>query len=278
MIVKILAIYTVRRGAKEQVMKIAVTGKGGVGKTTVVVLLGKVLHDMGYSVLFIDADPDMNLATVLGIPEESSITPVVALKELIAERTGVELGRPAPFFKMNPKVDDIPEKYCIEHDGYKLMVMGTVQKGGGGCACPENAFLKSLLAYLVIARDEWVLLDMEAGIEHLGRGTATGVDHMIIVVEPNKTSIETARRIRRLSGDLKIRSLRVIGNKIQHPDEVKFLTGELKNFNILGYIPWADDIRKLSLRKISPHEVGKESLREFETIVQSLLHLSTRTR
>lgn len=251
-------------------MKIAITGKGGVGKTTVVVMLGKVLHDKGFNVLFIDADPDMNLATLLGIPEDIHVTPIVALKELIAERTGVPLNEPAPFFKMNPKVDDIPERYCIRHNGFKLMVMGTVQKGGGGCACPENAFLKTLLTYLMISSDEWVLLDMEAGIEHLGRGTATGVDHMIIVVEPNRTSIETARRIKKLAGDLRIKSLKVIGNKIQHPEEEEFLKEEMKGFDTIGYISYADDIRRLSLRKISLHEVGRDSLQEFEKIVHSL--------
>ena len=126
-------------------MKIAVTGKGGVGKTTITALIGRVLKDLGKSVLFIDADPDMNLATVTGFPPDRNITPITHLKELIAERTGVIPGQPAPIFKMNPKVDDIPDKYCVEHDGYKLMVMGTIKTGGGGCACPENAFLKSLL-------------------------------------------------------------------------------------------------------------------------------------
>ena len=180
-------------------MKLAVTGKGGVGKTTFVALLSAVLSRKGHKVLLIDADPDMNLATVIGIPHDRKVTPIVELKKLIAERTGVEERKSAPLFKMNPKVDDIPDTYCVEHNGLKLIVMGTIRKGGGGCACPENAFLKSLLSYLVVARDEWVILDMEAGIEHLGRGTAIGVDHMIVVVEPNRTSIETAYRIIKLA-------------------------------------------------------------------------------
>jgi CO dehydrogenase maturation factor len=251
-------------------MKIAVTGKGGVGKTSFVALLGSALQKSGNSVLYIDADPDMNLATVLQVPENISITPIVELKELIAERTGVQPGQPAPLFKMNPKVDDIPDTYCVQYAGFKLMAMGTIKKGGGGCACPENAFLKSLLAHLVIARNEWVLLDMEAGIEHLGRGTAIGVDHLVIVVEPNKTSIETAHRILSLSRDINIRSVYAVGNKIQDDDDVKFLQDELSDFGVLGYIGYSKDIRDISLRKSSPESMGEETYRLFKGIVEKL--------
>jgi CO dehydrogenase maturation factor len=251
-------------------MKIAVTGKGGVGKTSMVALLGSVLQQEGKRVLYIDADPDMNLATVLQVPEQVSITPIVELKELIAERTGVEPGQPAPLFKMNPKVDDIPDTYCVTHGGFKLMVMGTIKKGGGGCACPENAFLKSLLAYLVIARDEWVLLDMEAGIEHLGRGTAIGVDHLIIVVEPNRTSIETAHRIRSLSADIKIKNIYVLGNQIQDDEDREFLQGQLSDFPVLGYIGYSREIRDISLRKKSPGDIGGEIYTTFRGIIHNL--------
>ena len=256
-------------------MKIAVTGKGGVGKTTIVALIGRVVRDQGDSVLFIDADPDMNLATVLGVPSDAPITPIIELQDLIAERTGVVKNTPAPLFKMNPKVDDIPDQYSIDFEGFKLMVMGTIQKGGGGCACPENAFLKTLLNYMVINREEWVLLDMEAGIEHLGRGTAIGVDHMLIIVEPNGTSTETARRIAKLADDILIRNIQVIGNKIHSSEDEQFLREELKEFNILGFIPNSDVIRRISLRKTSPLEVDRETLKPFEEIVESLLKINT---
>ena len=254
-------------------MKIAVTGKGGVGKTTIIALIGRVLRDLGNTVVFIDADPDMNLATVLGVPDTIKITPIIELQDLIAERTGVTKNTPAPLFKMNPKVDDIPDLYAVDYEGFKLMVMGTIRKGGGGCACPENAFLKSLLNYMVIARNEWVLLDMEAGIEHLGRGTAVGVDHMIIVVEPNGTSTETAFRIRHLADDLLVRSVQIIGNKITEPDDEKYLSEELKDFNILGFIPYSDVIKKISLRKTSPLNVEKGVLKPVESIVASLTQI-----
>jgi CO dehydrogenase maturation factor len=255
-------------------MKIAVTGKGGVGKTTIVSLIGRVLIDRGDSVLFIDADPDMNLPTVLGIPTDMRITPIIELQDLIAERTGVTKNTPAPLFKMNPKVDDIPDTYAVDYRGFKLMVMGTIRTGGGGCACPENAFLKSLLNYLVIARNEWVLLDMEAGIEHLGRGTATGVDHMLIIVEPNGTSLDTAFRIQALAQDLLIKSVKVIGNKIQNREDEEFLRKELKDFDILGFIPYSDVVRRISLRKTSPFEVEKDHIQPFEDIVNSLTRIS----
>ncbi len=251
-------------------MKLAVTGKGGVGKTSFVALLARVLRDKGHKVLLIDADPDMNLATVIGVPSNTKITPIVELKELIAERTGVQVGTPAPFFKLNPKVDDIPDRYCLNYNGLKLIVMGTVKKGGGGCACPENAFLKSLLSYLIIAGDEWVLLDMEAGIEHLGRGTAIGVDHMIVIVEPNHTSIETAHRIQKLSEDIGIKSLHIVGNKIQSPDEKDFLKRKLGSFDILGFIDFSDTIKKISLNILSPMDIDKKQLTPIEKIIEEL--------
>ncbi len=252
-------------------MKLALAGKGGVGKTSIVALFARVLKDRGNKVLLIDADPDMNLATVLGIPHEKEIIPIVELKDLIAERTGVETGTPAPFFKMNPKVDDIPDKYCVEWGGIKLIVIGAVKKGGSGCACPENAFLKNLLSYLVVNRDEWVILDMEAGIEHLGRGTAIGVDHMIAVVEPNKTSIETAYRIKKLSQDIGIKRVSIIGNKIQLQDEKKFLESELRDFQILGFIEYSDIIKKTSLGIQSPMEIESILLESFKKIIDTLV-------
>ena len=251
-------------------MKLAITGKGGVGKTTFVALLSSVLRRKGQKILLIDADPDMNLATVIGIPRDKKIIPIVELKEIIAERTGVEPGKSAPLFKMNPKVDDIPDTYCVEHSGMKLIVMGTIRKGGGGCACPENAFLKSLLSYLVVARDEWVILDMEAGIEHLGRGTAIGVDHMIVVVEPNSTSIETASRIRRLAGELGIKSVHIVGNNVESDRDIDFIRERVDDVNILGFIMSSESVRGMSRGTISFLEVDESSLVQVEKIVDGL--------
>ena len=251
-------------------MKIAVTGKGGVGKSTLSALMARVLRDQGNKVLVVDADPDMNLATLFQIPPERAITPIVEMKELIAERTGTRVGEPAPFFTMNPKVDDIPETYWVEHEGIRLLVMGTVQRGGGGCACPANAFLKSLLGHLVVNRKDWVILDMEAGIEHLGRGTAIGVDTMLVVVEPNRTSIETAFRIQKLARDIGIKRVRVVGNKIQAPDQAEFIRRNTEGLDVLGFVGLSDEVRRVSTNELSFLEVGGEALRQVQDVLAGL--------
>jgi CO dehydrogenase maturation factor len=249
-------------------MKIAITGKGGVGKSSFAALAARVIREAGDPVVVIDADPDMNMATLLGVPAEQAVTPIIALKELIAERTGTKVGEPAPFFTMNPKVDDIPEKYWIDRQGIKLLAMGTIQRGGGGCACPENAFLKSLLGHLMIARREWVILDMEAGIEHLGRGTALGVDSMVVVVEPNRTSLETAHRIRRLAEDLRIRRVQVVGNKVRSPAEESFIRDNAGGLPVLGMIEASEDVRRISTGELSVFELTGKPLEQVARIVK----------
>jgi len=219
-------------------MKIAISGKGGVGKTLLASLLARTFAEHGYSVIAIDADPDANLATTLGFPDANKVTPISEMKELIAERTETKQGKSGLYFKINPRVDDIPEKYTLKHDGIRLLVMGPVKKGGTGCYCPENAFLAALLSHLLIARDEVVILDMAAGIEHLGRGTAKAVDRLIIVVEPGRVSIETTYRIEKLAKDIGIENLAVVGNKIHNQEETEFITSRLKSFDILGFMPY----------------------------------------
>jgi CO dehydrogenase maturation factor len=251
-------------------MKIALSGKGGVGKSTLAAMIARVIRDQSNKVVVIDADPDMNLATLFDIPAERQITPIIEMKELIAERTGTEVGQPAPFFTMNPKVDDIPEKYWVDQNGVKLLVMGTVQRGGGGCACPENAFLKSLLGHMMIARQEWVILDMEAGIEHLGRGTALGVDYMLVVVEPNRTSAETAHRIKRLAADIGIKQVRVVGNKVRNPSDEQLIRKACEGLEILGFLPLSEQIRQISTGEISLEQVDAQTLAPVRELVDRL--------
>ena len=165
-------------------MKIALSGKGGVGKTTVAALLCRLYAAEGKKVLAADADPDANLGSALGFSsgEMANITPISKLDELIAERTGTGKDSFGKFFKLNPRVDDIPDRFSLEKNGVKFLFMGNVEKGGGGCICPESVMLKQLISHLVIARDEVVVMDMEAGLEHLGRGTAGMMDRFIVVI------------------------------------------------------------------------------------------------
>jgi len=180
---------------------------------------------------------------------------------------------------MNPKVNDIPGKYAYNINGIRLMVMGTIRKGGGGCACPENAFLKNLLAYLVLHSDEWILLDMEAGIEHLGRGTAIGVDLMTVVVEPNKTSLETALRIEKLSRDLGIGKIVAIGNKVQNMDDRRYIEDKIgKTVQILGFVDYSPSLKELSRGSITVREVDDEILNQIKTIIERMDNLKTENR
>jgi CO dehydrogenase maturation factor len=219
-------------------MKIAISGKGGVGKTLVASLLARAFSRAGYSVIAIDADPDTNLAATLSFPKTVRIVPVAEMKELIQERTETRPGQSGTYFKMNPRVDDLPEKYSKKHEGIRLLVMGQMKRGGGGCYCPENALLAALMAHLLLGRNEVVILDMAAGIEHLSRGTARAVDKLIIVVEPGRASLETAFRVRELAADIGLTSLAVVANKIHDREEKEAISARLGDFKILGFVPY----------------------------------------
>ena len=248
-------------------MKIAVTGKGGVGKSTIVGLMARFFRDAGKRVIVVDADPDMNMSSIMGIPDSVNIIPITELKETISERTGTKTGRTTSIFKMNPRVDDIPEKYCVEFRDIKLLVMGSVNEGGRGCACPENSFIRQLISHLVILRHEVVIMDMEAGIEHLGRGTASAVDRMLIIVEPGKTSVETAHRIKKLSNDIGIKKISVIGNKVQEKGDLKFIQDNLKDYEIIGYIDYSEEIRGINLGSSDVFDVRGKSVEQVKRIV-----------
>lgn len=213
-------------------MKIAVSGKGGVGKTSVAAGLVIFFEKQGRRVIAIDADPDANLAATLGFSVSQRPVPISELKKIILERTG-EVGA---FFKLNPKVDDIPDKFSAKRGDIRLIEMGTVKKGGAGCVCPESAFLKALLSHIFLNRDEIVVVDMEAGIEHLGRGTAQSVEKFLIVVEPNNTSLDTAKKINSLAEGLGIKDISAIGNKIRSDKDKDFIAKNLKDIKIQGYI------------------------------------------
>ncbi len=249
-------------------MKLAVSGKGGVGKTTFAAFLIKALSDSGKKVLAIDADPDANLAQALGIKDSSGIVPIADMKELIEERTGAKPGTIGGFFSLNPKVDDLPDKLAIKIDNIRLMVMGGVKKGGSGCICPESALLKQLVRHVVISRDEAVVMDMEAGLEHLGRGTAMFVNKLIVVVEPGRRSIETAYQIKRLASDLGIKNIAVVGNKIRNKEDEKFIRENLKDFDFLYFIPFKKEIIEADLEGVAVFEKDRETLEGIKNIIQ----------
>jgi CO dehydrogenase maturation factor len=221
-------------------MKIAVTGKGGVGKTTLSSTLS-CIFSKEYKVFAIDADPDMNLASSLGIHDK--ITPISQMRDLIKERTGAEQGSSfGEVFKMNPKISDLPETLSLDYGpegNLKILVMGTVDKGGDGCICPASVLLKALLRHMILKKDEIVILDMEAGIEHLGRKTAESVDMMIVVVEPGLKSLETAQRIKKLAKDIGINNIMAVINKVSSVEEEEFVEKKLKELGVgmLGSIP-----------------------------------------
>ncbi len=197
--------------------KIAITGKGGVGKTTLAALLAHIYAEAGQPVIAIDADPAASLAYALGLPEEvaAQVEPIAEMDELIYERTGAKPGTSGGFFKINPRVDDLPDRFSALHRGIRLLQLGTVSKGGSGCICPESAILKTLVTYVILYRDEVMILDMEAGIEHLGRATAGAVDAFLIVVEPGRRSLSTAQTIHRLATDIGVGRCYVVGNKVR---------------------------------------------------------------
>jgi CO dehydrogenase maturation factor len=224
-------------------LKIAIGGKGGVGKTTITSLLARCLAaDENNKVIAIDADPVANLAAGLGIPEDTPITPISELTELIAERTGATPGTMGGFFTLNPKVDDIPDRFSLERDGVKLLVMGTVQSGGSGCICPESTILKALMNHLVLVRDDIVIMDMEAGVEHLGRATSASVDALIVVVNPGARSRAAAAKIRKLGQDIGIKNILILGNRVNGPEDEKLIRESLSDFEIIGFIPEQNEI------------------------------------
>jgi CO dehydrogenase maturation factor len=250
-------------------MKIAVAGKGGVGKTTIAGTLARLFARDGQSVIAVDADPAMNLKFALGI--EQNPPPISELKDLIFERTGASTG--TGIYKLNPKVNDIIANYSAKGpDGVTLVVMGTIEKGGTGCTCPENAFLRALLRH-VLFKEHTVIMDMEAGIEHLGRGTAKGVDLMLTVVEPGMRSVETVARIKKLGEDIGISTIAAVLNKVTDPALVKVIETKLEAMNLplLGIIPYEQTLITADIEGKAPLDVGGKAVEQIKAIKEKIL-------
>jgi CO dehydrogenase maturation factor len=253
-------------------MKVAISGKGGVGKTTLAGVMSRILADQGYKVLSIDADPDSNLASAIGIEPDKlkDVKPLAQMKEFIEERTGSKRGAYGSFFKMNPKVDDIPEKFSVSKDGVRLLVLGTIPQGGGGCFCGENVLLKSLLSHLFVERDEYVVVDMEAGLEHLGRGTTAYMDALIVVVEPGQRSFQTARQVKSLADDLGVKRVYIVGNKVVAEPDIAMIKEHLADLPFLGYMSQNEKILGADKLGVSPYDLDNKIRSEVSRIIEAL--------
>ena len=247
-------------------MKIAITGKGGVGKTTFAATLARMYADERRPVLAADADPAANLGLALGFTEEEldSIVPISKMRKLVEERTGADEFN--KIFRMNPKVDDIPDKFAKTCNGVKLLVLGTVETGGSGCVCPEHVMLKRIINHLMLRSNDVVVLDMEAGLEHLGRGTTSGMDEFVVVIEPGARSVQTYKNVKRLANDLGVKQVRVVANKVRSADDEEYIRSKIPADDLLGFIHYNSEVIDADRQGRSPYDFSQTLIDEIRSI------------
>jgi CO dehydrogenase maturation factor len=254
-------------------LKIAVSGKGGVGKSTIASIIALMKAEAGDRVLALDADPDANLASSLGIShrEQRRIVTISQQIELIEERTGAKVGQYGQVFRLNPEVSDVADHYACKHRGVSLLVLGAVKAGGSGCACPENTFVRALVTDLVLFKGDTLIMDMEAGIEHLGRATSQGVDAMLVIVEPGQRSIDCALQVERMSRDIRIKRVLFAANKVTGEDDISFIKSALPDREILAFLPYNGDLKNADRDGACPYDfLDGETRAQYYEIVKRL--------
>jgi CO dehydrogenase maturation factor len=254
-----------------QLNKIAISGKGGVGKTTLAALLAHIYAESGRRVIAIDADAAGGLAEALGLPRElaAQVTPISEMDELIYERTGARPGESGGFFSLNPRVDDIPDRFSVAHRGIRFLRLGTVESGGSGCICPESSLLRALVTHLLLYNEEMLILDMEAGVEHLGRATAQAVDVFLTVVEPGRRSLQTAARVEKLAGDIGIKRVYAVGNKVRGESDWAFIQ-ENSPVPTLGYLSANPELTEADMKGLGVFDAAPHTVAEAREIAAAL--------
>jgi CO dehydrogenase maturation factor len=250
---------------REYPVKIAVSGKGGVGKTTISAFLVQALADRGRQVLAIDSDPSPHLARALDFPQAEDICPIAEMRELIQERSEKD----GPFYRLNPRVSDIPERFMRQKGNIKLMVLGAIQQGGAGCACADNAVLRTLLNTLLLSKDEDIVIDTEAGVEHLGRGTIASVDHLLVVIQPYRGSLETASKILALGKDLKMNHLEIVANQVHGQEDLNYIQENL-GIKPIGVFFTSDEVREAERQGAPIYKAGSTFWKSAEDLLDIL--------